>query len=33
MPYTSLIRMGVDGREVNAVIELPYIPPAATAAR
>lgn len=33
MPYTSLVRMGVDGREVNAVIELPYIPPVASAAR
>lgn len=33
LPYTSLIRMGVDGREVNAVLDLPYIPPVATAAR
>lgn len=33
MPYTSLVRMGVDGREVNAVIELPYIPPVVSAAR
>lgn len=33
LPYTSLVRMGVDGREVNAVMELPYIPPVASAAR
>lgn len=33
LPYTSLIRMGVDGREVNAVLDLPYMPPVATAAR
>lgn len=33
LPYTSLVRMGVDGREVNAVLELPYIPPVASAAR
>lgn len=33
LPYTSLIRMGVDGREVSAVIELPYIPPVASTAR
>lgn len=33
LPYTSLVRMGVDGREVNAVIELPYIPPVASATR
>lgn len=33
LPYTSLVRMGVDGREVNAVLELPYIPPIASAAR
>ena len=32
-PYTSLVRMGVDGREVSAVMELPYIPPVASAAR
>lgn len=33
LPYTSLIRLGVDGREVNAVLDLPYIPPVAAAAR
>ena len=33
LPYTSLVRMGVDGREVNAVLELPYIPPVASTAR
>lgn len=33
MPYTSLVRMGVDGREVSALIELPYIPPVASTAR
>jgi intracellular multiplication protein IcmK len=33
LPYTSLVRMGVDGREVNAVMELPYIPPVASTAR
>jgi len=33
LPYTSLVRMGVDGREVNAVLDLPYIPPVASAAR
>lgn len=27
LPYTSLVRMGVDGREVEAVFDLPYIPP------
>ena len=26
MPLTSVVRMGVDGREVEAVFELPYIP-------
>lgn len=26
MPYTSLVRMGVDGREVEAIFDLPYIP-------
>jgi len=30
MPYTSLVRMGVDGREANAVLDLPYIPPVAS---
>lgn len=33
LPYTSLVRMGVDGSEVSAVMELPYIPPVASAAR
>lgn len=26
MPLTSVVRMGVDGREVEAVFDLPYIP-------
>lgn len=26
MPLTSVVRMGVDGREVEAIFELPYIP-------
>lgn len=33
LPYTSLVRMGVDGREVNAVLELPYIPSVTSAVR
>lgn len=27
MPLTSVVRMGVDGREVEAIFDLPYIPP------
>lgn len=29
MPLTSVVRMGVDGRELEAVFDLPYIPAAA----
>jgi hypothetical protein len=31
MPLTSVVRMGVDGREVEAVFDLPYIPAVAGA--
>lgn len=27
LPLTSVVRMGVDGREADAIFELPYIPP------
>lgn len=27
LPLTSVIRMGVEGREMDAIFELPYIPP------
>lgn len=31
LPLTSVVRMGVDGREADAIFELPYIPPVAGA--